>query len=107
MECSWVREPGVALPEQEPPLLRKREMPSEGMLGSICDCVVECGLWVPVGVAVAETEDICGAGLWEERRWRRRLVRASASGNWCSVWELCWRWLERLFEAWEGLSGGV
>ena len=75
-------EAGVALPpEEEPPLVRKREMPSEGMLGSVWDCGMECGLCVPVEVALAETEDICGARLWEEWRWRRRLVRASASGN--------------------------
>lgn len=102
-----MREPGVALLEEEPPpLLRKRLMPSEGMLGSVCDCEIECGLWVPVGVAVAETDDIWGAKLCEEWRWRRRLVRASASGKWCAVCELCSRWLESLFEVREGLSGG-
>ena len=86
VDCSWVREPGVALPEEEPPLLRKRDMPSEGMLASFWfwDRVMERGLWVPVEVAVADTEDICGARLWDERPCRRRFVRASASGNWCA-----------------------
>ena len=85
-DCRCDTEPGVALPELEPVPLRKRDMPSAGMLGSWLR--VESWLWLkagepvePFGVMVAETEDIFGAALCVLRL-RRRWVTSSAFGGW-------------------------
>lgn len=68
VDCSWKTEPGVALPDEEPVGLRKREIPSAGMLGSLMRaeswlCLNAGDPLEPDGVILADTVDICGATL--------------------------------------------